>query len=145
MSWQGYTMRLFAGILTLGIVVAPVVVRSAEAPSPGSKVFKLHAQNGSHEYGTVALKPHGDKTGVEIHLINAPQGVAQPAHVHAGSCTKLDPAPKYPLPSVLDGTADVELDVPLATLMKSPMAVNIHKSTDDLKDYVACADLTAQR
>lgn len=121
--------------------MAPLASSAAEVQQPGSKVFKLHAQNGSHEYGTVALKPHGATTGVEIHLINAPAGVAQPAHVHMGSCAKLDPSPKYPLQSVLDGTSDITLNVPIATLLKSPMAVNVHKSADDLKDYVACADL----
>jgi hypothetical protein len=87
------------------------------ADNSGGRVFALDAQNSSGEHGTVALKPRGDKTVVEIHLIGAPT-TAQPAHVHLGSCAKL-----------VAGT----------------MAVNVHKSADDLKTYVACGDLTAAK
>lgn len=140
-------MRLSSLPIALGAIAlacSPLVASAADddMQAAGSKVFKLHAQNGSHEYGTVALKPHGSSTTVEIHLINAPDGTAQPAHIHTGSCSKLDPAPKYPLTSVLDGTSETTVKVPLATMAGSPMAVNIHKSANDLKDYVACADLS---
>ncbi|GAC1397257.1 MAG: hypothetical protein NVSMB59_17380 [Vulcanimicrobiaceae bacterium] len=116
---------------------------NAEGQVPGSRVYKLHAQNGSHEYGTVALKPHGTRTDVEIHLIGAPAGVAQPAHIHMGTCKTLDPTPKYPLQAVLDGTSDISVDAPIATLLASPMAINVHASASNLKEYVACADLKA--
>ncbi len=140
-------MRIVSLSVALGAAAfgcSPLVASAADdLQTAGSKVFKLHAQNGSHEYGTVALTPHGSTTIVEIHLINTPGGAGQPAHVHAGSCAKLDPAPKYPLTSVLDGVSETTVKVPLAQLLASPMAVNVHKSANDLKDYVACADLAA--
>jgi hypothetical protein len=111
------------------------------ADNSGGRVFELNAQNGSGEHGTVALKPRGDKTVIEIHLIGAPM-TAQPAHVHLGSCAKLDPTPKYPLTSIVDGISETTVDVPMATLVAGTMAVNVHKSAADLKDYVACGDLT---
>jgi hypothetical protein len=114
------------------------------ADNSGGRVFALDAQNSSGEHGTVALKPRGDKTVVEIHLIGAPT-TAQPAHVHLGSCAKLDPTPKYPLTSIVDGISETTLDVPIATLVAGTMAVNVHKSADDLKTYVACGDLTAAK
>ncbi len=126
----------------IALCAAAALPAPAETQTPGSKVYKLHAQNGSHEYGTVALKPRGQSTDVEIHIVGAPPGVLQPAHIHSGTCRTLDPAPKYPLESALDGTSDIEVKVPIATLLASPMAINVHKSADDLKDYVACADLT---
>jgi hypothetical protein len=113
----------------------------AETQVPGSRVYQAVAQNGSHETGTVALKPRGGNTDVEIHLLNAPKGVSQPAHIHLGTCKSLDPAPKYPLEPVLDGTSDGVVHVSIATLLKSPMAVNVHASAANLKTYVACADL----
>jgi hypothetical protein len=107
----------------------------------GAKVFALSAQNGSGESGTVALQPFGQKTEVEIHLLGAPKDVAQPAHIHVGTCSKLNPAPKYPLSSVHDGFSETLIDVPLATLTATPLAVNVHKSAADLKTYVACGNL----
>ncbi|GAC1305082.1 MAG: hypothetical protein NVSMB19_16310 [Vulcanimicrobiaceae bacterium] len=135
-----HTPQAIAGVLALAVTIGPAAA-AAENGSAGGRVYKLHAQNGSHEYGTVALKPGAGSTNVEIHLVNAPAGVMQPAHVHLGTCAKLDPAPKYPLPAVLDGTADGTVPVALSDLLATPMAVNIHRSGDDAKTYVACADL----
>ncbi len=132
----------------LHIVTCAAFFLAAEAATPaetqvaGSRVYKLIAQNGSGEYGTVALKPRGASTDVEIHLLHAPPGVAQPAHIHTGTCKDLNPAPRYPLEPVLDGTSDVLVHVSIAALLKSPTAINVHASTNDLKRYVACADLT---
>ena len=61
---------------------------------------KMGAQNKSGESGSAKLTPEGDQTKVEITLKGGPKGVAQPAHVHEGSCAKLDPKPKYPLSNV---------------------------------------------
>ncbi len=134
-----HATKLSAGACVLALTFGPVL--AAEGSAAGSRVYELHAQNGSHEYGTVSLKPSGTTTNVEVHLVNAPPGVMQPAHVHLGTCAKLDPAPKYPLTAVLDGTSDGAVPVPLADLLATPMAVNIHRSGDDAKTYVACADL----
>lgn len=135
-------MKKLAALFALGLAAAPLAASAAEPPPvSGSKVVKLHAQNGSHEYGTVALKPRGDSVDVEVHVVGSPAGVSQPAHIHMGTCATLDPSPKYPLQPILDGVSETIVKVPLATLIAMPMAVNIHKSADDLKDYVACADL----
>lgn len=127
-----------ATLAAAGLFVLATVGAHADA---GSKVYKLHAQNGSHEYGTVALTPKGDSTNVEVHIVNAPTGIAQPGHIHLGTCAHLDPAPRYPLNATLDGTSDTTIAVPMATLFATPMAVNIHKSGPDAKIYVACVDL----
>jgi hypothetical protein len=54
---------------------------------------RLEAKNNSGQTGTAILQPQGDKTKVVIELSNVPAGVAQPAHIHLGSCDKLDKAP----------------------------------------------------
>ena len=133
------SFTLLASALFLAAAVTAV---DAETQRPGSRVYLLHALHGSGEVGTIALKPRGARTDVEIHLVNAPKGTEQPAHIHKGTCAKLDPTPAYPLDSVLDGTSDGVVNVATATLFASPMAVNVHRSTNDLKDYIACADLT---
>ena len=104
-------------------------------------VYALSALNGSGELGTVTLTAVGEKTRVDVALANAPTDVPQPAHIHEGSCAKLDPKPKYPLANVVDGTSTYMVDVPMAQLIAGGMAVNVHKSTSDIKTYVACGEL----
>ncbi|HEY1881479.1 MAG TPA: hypothetical protein VGG51_00370 [Candidatus Cybelea sp.] len=113
---------------------------AAASDNSGGKVFAIDAQNGSGQHGTIALKPRGSKTVVEVHLLGAP-ATAEPAHIHAGSCSHLNPVPKYPLTSVVNGISETTVDVSIATLTAGGLAVNVHKSASDLKDYVACGDL----
>jgi Cu/Zn superoxide dismutase len=124
---------LFAASLTSGAA-------ALASDNSGGRVFDITAQNGSGEHGTVALKPRGDKTVVEVHIIGAPK-TAQPAHIHLGTCDKLDPAPKYPLTPIVDGISETTVDASVATLTATAMAVNVHKSADDIKTYVACGNL----
>jgi hypothetical protein len=128
----------FLSLAALGVLSASPV---SAADNSGGRVYELTAQNGSGEHGTVALKPRGNKTVIEIHLIGA-SSVPEPAHIHMGSCSKLDPAPKYPLTSVVGGVSETTVDQPIAALTGGDMAVNVHKSASDLKAYVACGDLT---
>jgi hypothetical protein len=101
----------------------------------------LSAQNSSSESGTATLTADGDKTMVVISLDNAPSGIPQPAHIHKGSCSKLDPNPAYGLQNVVDGKSTSEVDEPLDELQNEEYAVNVHKSAADLKTYVSCGDI----
>ena len=102
---------------------------------------KLLEQNKSGESGTVTITPQGSKTQIEVQLTGAPSA-AQPAHVHAGSCAKLDPKPKIPLQNLVDGKSTTVVDMPMSQVMNG--AINVHKSTEDIKTYVACGDLKAK-
>ncbi|MEO7040301.1 MAG: hypothetical protein ABI186_09760 [Candidatus Elarobacter sp.] len=128
-----------AGGLAAAVLALALPVSAAE---PGHYVFALAAQNGSGEIGTVTLTPVGDKTRVDVAIANAPAGVAQPIHIHQGTCAKLDPKPKYPLTTLIDGVSTTTVDVPVAQLVAGGFAVNAHKSTTDIPTYVACGDLT---
>ena len=90
---------------------------------------KLGPQDKSGESGTAKLTPEGDKTKVEISLKGA-KG-SQPAHVHMGSCSKLDPNPKYGLSNVEDGKSTTEIPVKLEDLVKEQTAINVHKSAEE--------------
>jgi Cu/Zn superoxide dismutase len=128
---------LFAGAVALALA-APLAV---DAKKSSAKTFPIAAQNGSGETGTVTLTPDGsDKTTVTVALTGAP-AAAQPAHIHPGTCAKLDPAPKYPLTNVVNGKSTTTVDVAMSSLTSGTFAVNVHKSPEDLKDYVACGDL----
>jgi hypothetical protein len=136
---------LFVGIfLSSAVATGAAFAQSADKKSGGmgkSMSVPLKAQNNSGERGTVKLTPMGDKTKVEISLRGEPKGVAQPAHVHEGSCAQLDPKPKYPLNNIVNGKSTSEVPAKLDELLGGNMAVNVHKSGDDIKTYVACADL----
>jgi hypothetical protein len=119
----------------------PVAAADSMNSMGGAQTYTLNAQNGSGIKGTVTLTPSGSKTTVTIKVTGAGAG-PEPAHIHSGTCAKLDPAPKYPLTSVVNGSSTTTVDQPIATLTAGGLAVNIHKSASDLKDYVSCGDLT---
>jgi hypothetical protein len=133
------TIRFTAAVLAAAFALPAAA--GAEMTMPSGHVYALKAENGSGEYGTFALKPHGEKTTVEVHLLGAPAGVAQPAHLHPGTCAKLNPAPKYPLKSLVNGISETSIDVPMATLLSEHLALNVHKSAADLPTYVACGNV----
>ena len=106
--------------------------------------IKIAPQNGSKESGTAKLTPQGaDKTKVDISLRDEPKGIPQPAHIHLGSCANLDPKPKHGLENVVNGKSSTVVPVGLEELMKEHGAINVHKSTKEIKTYVACGDLNA--
>ena len=130
--------RSFAAVCAAALLVLAVPAVAADGPH---RVYAISAQNGSGELGTVTLTAVGEKTRVDIALANAPADVPQPAHIHEGTCAKLNPKPKYPLANVVDGTSTYMVDAPMAQLVAGGLAVNVHKSTTDIPAYVACGDL----
>jgi hypothetical protein len=107
-----------------------------------SHTFKISPQNGSGESGTATLTQHGDSLLVKLALTGG--SGSQPAHIHKGTCAKLDPKPAYPLTTVTDGASSTSLKgLKLSQLMSGTYAINVHKSTSDIKTYVACGDLSA--
>ena len=72
-----------------------------------------------------------------------------PTHIHTGTCDDLDPNPKYPLnnvelnTTVLVGTSDSVVDVPLDELLANPHLILIHKSAEELNTYYACGNIVA--
>lgn len=104
---------------------------------------KLEAQNNSEQTGTATLLPEGNKTKVVIELSNVPTGVAQPAHIHLGTCSNLDKAPKWPLEPVKGGRSVTVVPVSLDTILKDRTAINIHKSAAEPQIYVSCGNIIA--
>lgn len=92
-------------------------------------------------------------------------GTALPAHIHAGTCDTLGDV-VYPLSDVSlapesddTGTPRAEpamihatevlssvttVEVPLAELLASEHAINVHASVEDIGTYVACGDIAGQ-
>lgn len=134
--------RTFAAAAALAVASVALPAFAADGPH---RVYALTTQNASGELGTVTLTAIGEKTRVDIALANAPTDVPQPAHIHDGSCAKLNPKPKYPLAMVVDGTSTTVIDVPMTQLVAGGFAVNVHKAATDISTYIACGDLSAKK
>jgi hypothetical protein len=134
---------LVAGIAAGGIALAQDKDKAPKKKPAAAKgvTVKLSQQSKSGESGTARLTPMGDKTRVVISLKGAPKGVEQPAHIHEGTCAKLNPAPKYGLENVKDGKSSTEVPVDIKTLTAGKLAINVHKSAQEAKVYVACGNI----
>jgi hypothetical protein len=127
------------------IVVAIVVVGGIYwfmgQSASQSMVVALSAQNNSGMSGTATLTAMDGSTLVKLELAGAPAGVAQPAHIHTGSCANIGGV-VYPLTSPLDGVSETTVEASLdAILAQLPLALNVHKSAEEASVYVACGDL----
>src|SRR5574340_807955 len=108
----------------------------------GDVTVKLNALNNSGQTGTAILSPEGsNKTKVVIELSGIPAGVVEPAHIHMGTCDKLNPAPKWPLQSIKDGRSTTVVPVSLDSILKDKTAINVHKSPTDIMTYVSCGNI----
>jgi hypothetical protein len=106
--------------------------------------INMGAQNQSGQAGSAGVADaKGGGVDVTIKLQKEPKGASEPAHIHPGTCTKLNPAPFKPLNPVVNGKSFTHVaGVTVAQLKKGKYAINVHKSANDLKTYVSCGDLT---
>jgi len=116
--------------------------------------LNLSSQNNSGIAGTATLNDIDGKVKVTLKLNAVPTGItgvigsvgisvgaAHPAHIHQGSCAALG-AVKYPLASTVDGKSETTINASLANLKAQlPLAINVHKSSEEIGVYVACADI----
>ena len=127
----------------LGLILAASLAACAHIPGVHHDHMKisLNPENQSGESGSATLTAMGDQTKVDIDLNGTPSGTAQPAHIHEGTCDNLTPKPKWPLSSVKDGKSSTTVPVSLDQLRSGQYAINVHKSADEIKSYVACGNI----
>jgi Cu/Zn superoxide dismutase len=107
--------------------------------------IKLLPQNNSGEAGTATLMDGEKGLIVKLRMTPTPD-VDQPAHIHKGTCDKLDPKPTYPLKMVHAGESETTIpDVTIAMLEKAPFAINVHKSAAEAAIYVSCGNIVAPK
>ena len=112
----------------------------ATEEKPESLTVTLSAQNNSGESGTATMKREGGKTKVKLDLAAAPS-TPQPAHVHTGSCENLGGV-KSPLTASVEGESETTLNVSFTQLLSElPLAINVHKSSEEVNVYVACGNI----
>jgi hypothetical protein len=106
-----------------------------------SIVISLAEQSSSGQTGTASLEEVDGKVIVSLTMVGTPSTVAQPAHIHVGSC----PTPgavQYPLTDVVDGSSITTLDVTLDEIRgQLPLAINVHKSSAEANVYTSCGDI----
>ena len=122
------------------IVMVVLVLVACVAPTSPPRTITLRTLNDSGVTGTVSFSDLGGKTGVDVE-VNAAGNLDMPAHIHPGTCDNLTPQPKFPLENVKNGSSKTVVPVPIDELFAGNLAVNIHKSNDDLKTYTACVDI----
>jgi LPXTG-motif cell wall-anchored protein len=135
-------MKKLLAVLMVGLL-ALAFLPASHAFAQGKVVrVTLIDENGSGEDGSAQLTDQGDgTTKVELLMLNAPEGAEQPAHIHKGTCTTLDPKPAYPLETIKEGKSTTTVKVTLADLAKEKYAINVHKSAAEASVYVSCGNL----
>lgn len=101
----------------------------------------MKALNGSGESGQATLAGVGGKTRVTIKLEGENTTGKQPAHIHMGTCAKLNPAPKYVLSDVVLGNSITIVNAPIDSLTEGNMSINVHESAANLGKYVSCGTI----
>jgi hypothetical protein len=123
------------------VAATTVVIAAGGAAATETRTIQLGSLNASGVSGSLVLVDVGQgRTRVDIQV--EPAGnLDMPAHVHPGSCVELIPQPKYPLRNVVNGVSSTVVPASLAELVAGELAVNVHRSNDDMRTYTACADL----
>jgi len=135
-------MRKVAFLVIAALSLMAFSAGGSYAQTAKPVTVQLLEQNGSGESGTATLTDAGGgMTHVVVTMSNAP-AVAQPIHIHKGTCATLDPVPAYPLTSVTAGQSDTMVAVSLDTLTAGTFAINVHKSAAEASVYVACGDIS---
>jgi len=135
-------IRYLGLVLAIAGMLGVVVAGPAEAAGPVT--VQLTPQSNSGESGTATLSEQGTKTKVVLAVTGQPAGVAQPVHIHKGTCAQLDPKPAYGLTTLTKGKSETTVDVPMTSLQAGGFAINGHKSAQDVKTYVFCGNIPAQ-
>lgn len=106
----------------------------------GETTIALNEVAGSGQSGSATLTADGAKTNVLI-VVDGGSSGTQPAHIHEGTCEKLNPEPAYGLLEVQNDFSDSTVDVPLDTLLTGEYAINLHMSPADLETYTSCGNI----
>jgi hypothetical protein len=141
--------RATTAIAVLLVLLAAGCGGSTSSESGSSEMeieTPLEEQNGSAQSGTATLTAVGDQTRVVLDIQSRsgrPVAPRQPAHIHKGTCEKLDPTPAYGLNDVRAGKSTSTVNVKLDDLIDQTVVINVHESADKIQRYVACGAVSA--
>lgn len=130
-------------IIILLIISALVIIFFVLQGAQPQQTVTLNMQNDSGQDGVAELREENGQLVVEISVTPGAEGVAQPAHIHSGSCDNLGSI-VYPLENLTSGTSTTTLEVSMAELLgQLPLAINGHKSGEEVGVYITCGELQA--
>jgi len=131
-------------VIVLLIVAALVIYFFSLEPAQSQQTVTLNMQNDSGQNGVAELREEDGKVIVEIAVAPGVEGVEQPTHIHSGSCDDLGGI-EYPLTILTNGVSTTTLDVNMTDLLSQlPLAINGHKSAEEIGTYITCGELTAK-
>ncbi|SRR5258708_3423 len=100
----------------------------------------LKPQHGSGQPGTATLEDLGNsQTKVTLTMTGKKVTVAEPAHIHTGTCAKPGNI-VYPLTDVVNGSSVTTINVDLATILSTGTLINVHKSAKEIGVYISCGE-----
>jgi hypothetical protein len=130
-----------AGLVIAAVTILATVIGACQAATTAPpRTITLGTLNDSGVTGTVAFSDVGGRTRVDV-TVDPADNPDMPAHIHPGTCEELIPQPKFPLENVRNGTSTTVVPASISELFAGNLAVNIHKSNDDLRTYTACVDI----
>ena len=133
--------RVTAGLAVAVLTILATIIGACQAAAATPpRTIALETLNASGVTGTVAFSDVGGRTRVDV-TVDPAGNPDMPAHIHPGTCDELVPQPKFPLENVRNGTSTTVVPASITELFAGNLAVNIHKSNDDLKTYTACVDI----
>jgi hypothetical protein len=133
-----HTARTVPAMLLLALAALSCQGTAATMPS---RTIELKTLNDSGVSGQAVLTDLGNgRTRVDVRV--DPAGHPDmPSHIHPGTCAKLVPQPRYPLESVINGSATTEIPVSLAELLQQQAVVMTHKSNEEMAVYTSCGEI----
>jgi len=132
------------GMASAAGLTAPGAGPVAQQTAPQTITVQMGAQNNSGESGTATITDAGNGQIMVMVNLNNGASTPQPAHIHKGTCTNLDPVPFKPLNDVINGKSDTTVGMSIADLAKGGYAINVHKSASEIATYVSCGDIQVQ-
>jgi Cu/Zn superoxide dismutase len=141
MKPNSVAVMLSATVLVTGAAFAQAPKMDPMKSDAKTMTVPITAQNNSGLKGTATFTPEGDKTRVVLQLSGDASSTPMPAHIHDGTCAKIDAKPKWPLENVVNGRSTTLVSASVDAILKGDTAINVHKSAADMKTYVACGDL----
>jgi hypothetical protein len=127
-------------LMAVAAAAAALTLASCQAATTAPRNLNFVTLNDSGVTGSVEFRDVGGRTEVDVRV--EPAGnLDMPAHIHPGTCDNLTPQPKYPLENVRNGVSSTVVPAGIAELFAGQLALNIHRSNDDLRTYTACVDI----
>ena len=122
--------------------VSPTATPSATATPGLSKPVSvvLKTQNASGVTGTATLEDMGNsQTKVTLIMTGKKATVAEPAHIHTGTCAKPGNV-VYPLTEIVNGMSETTVKADLVTVLSTGTLINVHKSAKESSVYITCGE-----